>query len=237
MRADSGLEKSYQNQLSSFCQRVKKIIKDTPDSIKPKKTRKQGLGFEIPTEVPTRYAGSCKHLQLNINPHFSIFLEMSWGLYYFLILIIYLRNYGFDHSNPWANVFLAFYIKKWARYMILFSKEKDAHTSLQNERCDKSRFFVALIMPAKTTAVTSGAWLNWHILALESVISNTLNLACQGWNSLCLMRRMICPGIPKKIKAWCKPLDQQVWLSLKYLSIPFFSEGETPNDVNFKNYI
>lgn len=55
-----------------------------------------------------------------------------------------------------VHTLLVFYMKKWARYTILFSNEKDAHTSLQNERCDKSSFFMAPIMPEKTIAMTSG---------------------------------------------------------------------------------
>lgn len=130
-------------------------------------------------------------------------------------------------------------MKKWTRYMILFSKEKDAHTSLQNERCDKSSVFTALIMPTKTTAMTSGDLLNWHISVIESVISNTLNLACQCWNSWCLMWRMIYPGTPKETKVWCKPLDHQEWdfpWISKYL---FFSklEGVGNDDAILKLYL
>lgn len=139
--------------------------------------------------MPTRYAGSCKHLQLNINPHFSIFLEMSWGLYYFLILIIYWRKIWIWSFQPLSEcLFSILHEEMGMIHDSLFQGERC--TRLQNERCDKNRFFVVLIMPAKTTAVTLGAWLNWHISALESVISNTLNLARQGWNSLCLMRRI-----------------------------------------------
>lgn len=67
--------------------------------------------------------------------------------------------------------------------MILFSKDRDAHMSLQNERCDKSNAFAALIIPAKTAAMTPGGLVNWHISVIESVISNTLNLACQCCDS------------------------------------------------------
>ena len=107
------------------------------------------------------------------------------------------------------NVFWASYVKKWATCMILSFQEKDAHTGLQNEGCNKSSFSMALITPARMIAVTSGGWLHWHISTLQSVISNTLNLTHQGWNGLCLMRRMICPGIPEKTKVWYKPRDDQ----------------------------
>lgn len=134
-------------------------------------------------------------------------------LNYFLILKQI--NYKFIDENidlilsTQLNVFWALYVKKWAQYMILSSKEKDTHTGLQNEGCNKSSFSMALIMPARMLSVTSGGWPNWHISTLESVISNTLNLTQQGWNSLCLMRRMISPGIPEKTKVWYKPCDHQ----------------------------
>lgn len=151
----------------------------------------------------------------SLKPQSPFFYIPSNELEFNYFLILKQINNKFIEENmdliisTRLNVFWASYVKKWARYMIVSSKEKDTHTGLQNEGCDKSSFSMALIMPARTTAVTSGGWLNWHISKLESVISNTLNLTRQGWNSLYLMRRMICPGIPEKTKVWYKPRDHQ----------------------------